>query len=57
MVLEGMVIVMGEETVNPIEGAPFSGETVICRYTNIWREIDGNWQVQARHANIVCGEK
>lgn len=57
MVLEGIVIVMGEETVVPIEGAPMAGETVIRRYTNIWREVNGNWQVQARHANIVCGEK
>lgn len=54
MVLDDIVIVMGEETVHPIGDAPMAGEIVKRRYTNIWRKIDGKWQVQARHANIIC---
>jgi ketosteroid isomerase-like protein len=57
MVLEGLVIVMGEETVKPIGQAPMAGQTVKRRYTNIWREKDGKWQVQARHANIICAPR
>ncbi|MFN3999945.1 nuclear transport factor 2 family protein [Algoriphagus sp.] len=52
-VMEGIVIVMGEETVKPIGNAPMAGKTVKRRYTNIWREIEGQWQVQARHANVI----
>lgn len=57
MVLDRMVIVMGEETVKPIGDAPMTGETVRRRYTNIWREIDGKWQIQARHANVICVDR
>lgn len=53
MVLDKIVIVMGEETIKPIGKAPMAGKTVTRRYTNIWREIDGKWQVQARHANVI----
>lgn len=52
MIINSMVIVMGEETVKPMGNAPMAGKTVKRRYTNIWREIDGKWMVQARHANV-----
>jgi hypothetical protein len=51
---EKLVIVMGEETVYPIGNAPHAGETIKRRYTNIWRKIDSQWKVQARHANMIC---
>lgn len=53
LIMEQTVIVMGEETVKPAGNAPMSGKTVKRRYTNFWREIEGNWQVQARHANVI----
>ncbi|MFN3999953.1 nuclear transport factor 2 family protein [Algoriphagus sp.] len=53
LIMEGMVIVMGEETVKPKGVAPMTGKTLRRRYTNFWREIDGRWQVQARHANVI----
>ena len=49
-----MVIVMGNETVVPAGTAPHAGETVKRRYTDIWMMHDGRWQLQVRHANIVC---
>ena len=56
MVLDGMVIVMGEEIVVPVGVAPMAGKKVKRRYTNVWREIDGKWLVQARHANVSLVE-
>ncbi|WP_111671955.1 nuclear transport factor 2 family protein [Algoriphagus litoralis] len=52
LVQDGMVIVMGEELVVPVGTAPMAGKKVTRRYTNVWREIDGKWLVQARHANV-----
>lgn len=53
LVMKELIIVMGEETVKPMGIAPMAGKTVKRRYTNIWREIEGNWQIQARHANVI----
>ena len=52
--LEGDVaIVMGGETVRPLEGAPMAGRTVERRFTNVWRREAGGWRLVARHANVV----
>lgn len=56
VLLDGMVIVMGQETVVPVGVAPMAGKTVKRRYTNVWREIDGKWIIQARHANVFLVE-
>ncbi len=48
-----IAIVMGSETVNPIDEAPFAGKTVERRFTNIWMLRNGHWQLTARHANVV----
>lgn len=50
-----VVVVMGSETVQPIERAPLAGQTVERRFTNIWRGEDGGWCAFARHANAVTG--
>lgn len=47
------VIFMGSETVKPIRNAPFAGQTVQRRYTNIWKNEGGTWRLVARHANVV----
>jgi len=49
-----MVVVMGNETVVPAEGAPNAGESLIRRYTNIWMNQNGKWRLTVRHANNVC---
>ena len=46
-------IVMGSETVRPRGKAPFAGQTVRRRFTNIWIRRNGQWQLTARHASIV----
>ena len=46
-------IVMGEETVKPKGKAPFAGQTVRRRFTNIWMKRDGQWQLTARQATII----
>jgi ketosteroid isomerase-like protein len=49
-------IVMGEETVKPKGKAPFAGQTVRRRFTNIWMKRDGRWQLTARQATIISKE-
>ncbi|MDQ3687344.1 MAG: nuclear transport factor 2 family protein [Acidobacteriota bacterium] len=48
------VVVMGLETVKPIGNAPGAGQTLRRRFTNIWMKRQGQWQLTARHANIIC---
>ena len=49
-----MVVVMGDETVVPAQGAPNAGKTLRRRYTNAWMYRDGRWRLAFRHANNVC---
>lgn len=51
---DGMVVVMGGETVVPAKGAPNAGRTLQRRYTNVWLRRDGRWRLAVRHANNVC---
>lgn len=51
---EKTVIVMGRETIVSAENTPQAGQAVRRRYTNIWMKRKGQWQLTARHANIVC---
>lgn len=55
MVLDGVVIVMGQEKIMPVGNAYRAGETLYRRYTNIWTLDGDEWRVKARHANIICG--
>lgn len=48
-----VVIVMGSETITPVNKAPFAGQTVRRRYTHFWMRRDGEWRLTARHANVV----
>ena len=46
-------ILMGLETVKPRNKAPFAGQTVRRRFTNIWMKRDGRWQLTARQATVI----
>ncbi len=48
------VIVMGSETIMPVNKAPFARQTVRRRFTHIWMKRIGEWRLTARHANVVC---
>lgn len=48
-----IAVVMGSETVKPIDQAPFAGKTVERRFTNIWIFRNDRWQMTARHANVI----
>ncbi|HYC72640.1 MAG TPA: nuclear transport factor 2 family protein [Opitutaceae bacterium] len=50
---DDLAIVMGAEVVEPAGNHPKAGRKLKRRFTNIWRETDGRWQVIARHANVV----
>lgn len=48
-----LAIVMGAETVEPIGNNPKAGQKVKRRFTNVWLQAEGRWQVIARHANVI----
>jgi ketosteroid isomerase-like protein len=48
-----VAIVMGAETLKPTGNAPFAGQTVHRRFTNIWRKEGDTWRLWARHANWI----
>jgi ketosteroid isomerase-like protein len=49
-----VVIVMGSETITPVNKAPLAGQTVHRRFTHFWMRRSGEWRLTARHANAVC---
>ncbi|OSZ77306.1 hypothetical protein CAP36_12925 [Chitinophagaceae bacterium IBVUCB2] len=54
IIKEGFAIVMGNETVVPVDDPLKEGQVVKRRFTNIWQQQDGVWKLIARHANIIC---
>jgi len=48
------VIVMGSETITPVNRSPFAGQTVRRRFTHFWMRRNGKWRLTARHANALC---
>ena len=52
------VIIMGLETVQPIADAPaaglVAGQTIRRRFTTIWTNEGGTWQLSLRHANVIA---
>ncbi len=51
-----VAVLMGLETVKPKGKAPFAGQTVRRRFTNVWMKRDGRWQFTARQATIIGHE-
>jgi hypothetical protein len=48
------VVIMGEEIVKPMGAAPYAGQTVRRRFTDIWMEIKGAWKLSVRQATITA---
>jgi len=49
-----MAIVMGSEAVVRRDAA--AGQPALPRrFTHVWRQVNGTWQLVARHANVVAG--
>ena len=53
-ILGNTAILMGNETVVMMGKDNGSGETIRRRYTNVWMKTGRDWQIVARHANIIC---
>lgn len=53
-ILGNTAILMGNETVVMVGSDKGPGETIRRRYTNIWMKTGRDWQIVARHANIIC---
>ena len=52
--LKGAAVVMGNETLVMRSANGGRGETIRRRYTNVWMKTGKDWQIVARHANIIC---
>jgi ketosteroid isomerase-like protein len=50
------VVLMGEEVVRPTGAAPHAGKVIRRRFTDLWRERDGAWQMTVRQATITAIE-
>ena len=48
-----VVVVMGKETVVPIGDNPDKDKTITRRYTDVYKNINGEWKEITRHANII----
>lgn len=48
-----IAIVMGEEILTPTANAPYAGQTMHRRFTNIWKKEGNAWRLWARHANWI----
>ena len=48
-----VVVVMGKETVVPIGDNPDKDKTITRRYTDVYKNINGEWREIVRHANII----
>lgn len=53
-ILGSTAILMGNETLVTKGSDNGPVETLHRRYTNIWMKTGKNWQIVARHANIIC---
>ena len=53
---QNIVITMGYETIVSKNDTPVAkaGQAFKRRFTNIWMNKDGKWQLIARHASIIC---
>jgi hypothetical protein len=43
---------MGSEVIIQKHG-PQAGQVIHRRYTNVWRQTHGRWELRFRHANVV----
>jgi len=51
--INGIAVVMGQETLVPQGDTRNAGKTVTRRFTNIWTKENGDWKLTARQATIV----
>ena len=50
------VVLMGEETLDPVGKAKFAGEKIRRRTTEVWTDISGEWKLALRQATIYRTE-
>ncbi len=46
------VVLMGEETLTPVNKAKFAGEQIRRRTTEVWTDVTGEWKLAIRQATI-----
>ena len=49
-----IVITMGHEAVVPAAGSSTVGQTILRRYTHIWKRQGTTWLLIARHSSEIC---
>lgn len=50
MIYDDFIVSMGHETL----AQKTSNVKQTRRYTNIWRQYEGQWKIAVRHANVIC---
>jgi ketosteroid isomerase-like protein len=55
-VRDDLVVVMGGGVLNPVGNAPNAGKTIRRRWTDIWKNIDGEWKMIVRQATVFSVE-
>ena len=48
-----LVVIMGEQVVQPNKDAPHAGKTVRRRFTDIWKQFGADWKLWIRQATIT----
>jgi ketosteroid isomerase-like protein len=55
-VRDDLVVVMGGGVLNPVGNAPNAGKTIRRRWTDVWKNIDGQWKMIIRQATVFSVE-
>jgi len=48
-----LVVIMGEEVTRPKNDAPHAGAIEHRRFTDVWKQFDGDWRLLIRQATII----
>jgi hypothetical protein len=48
-----VVVLMGEEIVQPNKNTPYAGKTEHRRFTDVWKQFDGAWKLWIRQATVT----
>ena len=51
--VNGLAVVMGQETLMPTGATLNAGKTITRRFTNVWIKDEEGWKITVRQATII----
>lgn len=51
--VNGLAVVMGQETLTPLGASLHAGKTITRRFTNVWIKNEEGWKITVRQATII----